>query len=49
MMTLLQVLPPDKYGEIMSFVKEAGTDVQPPPSEPSIAALSLQMLGTGID
>jgi hypothetical protein len=47
MMTLLQVLPPDKYGEIMGFVK--GTDVQPPPSEPSIAALSLQMLGTGID
>src|SRR5712691_6445455 len=34
MMTLVRVLPPSKYDEIMALVKEAGTDVQPAPPQP---------------
>ncbi|HEV2055503.1 MAG TPA: copper oxidase [Methylomirabilota bacterium] len=34
MMTLVRVLPPDKYDEIMALVKEAGTDVQAAPPQP---------------
>ena len=37
-MTLVRMLPPDKYGENMALVKEAGTDVQPAPPEPRPAA-----------
>jgi len=29
MMTLVRVLPPDKYEEIMALVKEAGSAVEP--------------------
>jgi len=29
MMTLVRVLPPDKYDEIMALVKEAGSDAKP--------------------
>jgi len=29
MMTLVRVLPPDKYDEIMALVKEAGSDTEP--------------------
>jgi FtsP/CotA-like multicopper oxidase with cupredoxin domain len=34
MMTLVRVLPPDKYDEIMALVKEMGTEVPPAPSGP---------------
>ena len=37
-MNLVRVFPPDKYGEIMALVKEAGTDVQPAPPEPRTGA-----------
>ena len=49
MMTLVRVLPPDKYGKIMDLVKEAGTDVQPAPPEPAPRPLSLQAVGAVID
>ncbi len=48
-MTLVRMLPPDKYGENMALVKEAGTDVQPAPPSPAQRPLSLQMVGTAID
>lgn len=35
MMTLVRVLPPDKYEEIMALVKEAGSDAQPAASPAS--------------
>ena len=42
MMTLVRVLPPDKYEEIMTLVKETGSDTTaappgaPEPSAPSV-------------
>ena len=49
MMTLVRMLPPDKYGENMALVKEAGTDVQPAPPSPAQRPLSLQAVGAVID
>jgi hypothetical protein len=41
MMTLVRVLPPDKYEEIMALVKKANSDAQPSPgqAEPTAPAV----------